>query len=82
MLCFINKHVNILTLFNYLFFALPGPLTHLSEDGRTTLVGIVSHGIGCKDPDFGRRPCGCPGKPGVYTRVSIYMDWIKSIIGR
>jgi len=32
------------------------------------LVGVVSTGIGCGNPDF----------PGIYTRVSSYVDWINS----
>ncbi|XP_055991527.1 kallikrein-13-like [Sorex fumeus] len=36
-----------------------------------TLHGIISWG------DF---PCGQPNRPGVYTRVSRYVPWIRSII--
>jgi len=34
---------------------------------RYTLLGLVS---------FGPRTCGVSNFPGVYTRVSAYMDWI------
>lgn len=34
---------------------------------RYTLVGLVS---------FGPRMCGVSSFPGVYTRVSSYIDWI------
>ncbi|GLG98019.1 Uncharacterized protein GBIM_04657 [Gryllus bimaculatus] len=43
-----------------------GPLM-LRRGGRWTQLGIVS---------FGNK-CGEPGYPGVYTRVSEYVDWIK-----
>ncbi|OAD57099.1 Proclotting enzyme, partial [Eufriesea mexicana] len=44
-----------------------GPLM-LRADGRWIQIGIVS---------FGNK-CGEPGYPGVYTRVTQYIDWIKT----
>lgn len=44
-----------------------GPLI-LKIEGRWTQIGIVS---------FGNK-CGEPGYPGVYTRVSEFIDWIKN----
>ncbi|XP_076239167.1 proclotting enzyme isoform X2 [Calliopsis andreniformis] len=44
-----------------------GPLM-LRADGKWVQIGIVS---------FGNK-CGEPGYPGVYTRVTEYIDWIKS----
>ncbi|CAG0918153.1 unnamed protein product [Notodromas monacha] len=43
-----------------------GPMV-VRKNGRLILIGIVSAGIGCAKPNL----------PGVYTRVSHYMDWIK-----
>jgi len=43
-----------------------GPLV-VREEGRWTLVGVVSYGVGCARP----------GYAGVYARVSHYLDWIR-----
>lgn len=39
-------------------------------DGRVALIGVVSTGIGCARPFL----------PGLYTRVSEYIPWIRSIV--
>ncbi|CAG9865503.1 unnamed protein product [Phyllotreta striolata] len=44
-----------------------GPLLVHSGD-KYEIVGIVSWGVGC----------GRPGYPGVYTRVSKYVNWLKT----
>merc|ERR1712227_1022056 len=46
-----------------------GPLV-VQEDGRWTVVGVVSYGIGCART----------GYSGVYARVTNYMNWIQSNI--
>merc|ERR1712064_254109 len=46
-----------------------GPLV-VQEDGRWTIVGVVSYGIGCART----------GYAGVYARVNNYLDWINQNI--
>lgn len=49
-----------------------GPLAcQVEEDGPYVLYGITSWGIGCGDPLH----------PGVYTRVTALMDWVKEHTG-
>jgi len=45
-----------------------GPLACKESDGRWTLHGVVSWGMG--------GGCLAPNKPSVYTRVSSYASWI------
>ncbi|CAF2489271.1 unnamed protein product [Rotaria sp. Silwood2] len=49
-----------------------GPLMYYSEkDKLWVLAGITSYGLGCALADYA----------GVYTRVSLYIKWIRSIVG-
>ncbi|KAH9396279.1 Transmembrane protease serine 11D [Tyrophagus putrescentiae] len=48
-----------------------GPLM-IEKNGVWTLVGTVSHGIKCAEPNM----------PGVYMKTFAYLDWIRGITGR
>ena len=47
-----------------------GPLMLPLSDGRWVLIGTVSHGIRCAEPNL----------PGVYMKTSAYKSWIDSHI--
>jgi len=47
-----------------------GPLFDCPYNGSCEQIGIVSWGIGCAKQQY----------PGVYTRVTEMMPWIKRII--
>lgn len=47
-----------------------GPLL-LPHQGRYYVVGIVSSGKDCATPNF----------PGIYTRVSSHLDWLRNELG-
>ena len=49
-----------------------GPMVVQTASNSWVQIGIVSWGEGCARP----------GNPGVYTRVSVFGDWIKSTVGR
>lgn len=76
-------HINENT-FNHLFLAKSngdsgGPLMKYNEKNDVSywyIVGIVSFGI--SDPQGGA--CGVVGRPGVYTKVSEYLEWINQNI--
>lgn len=47
-----------------------GPLMMQREDGRWVLIGTVSHGIRCAEPNL----------PGIYMKTAAFRPWIDSII--
>ena len=50
-----------------------GPLVcPLGQEGAKVLAGVTSWGQGC----------GRPGKPGVYTEIAYFRDWILDTIAQ
>ena len=49
-----------------------GPLVAYDAENSPVLVGVVSWGIGC----------AYEGYPGVYARVSAFVEWISQTIER
>ncbi|GBL87533.1 U21-ctenitoxin-Pn1a [Araneus ventricosus] len=49
-----------------------GPLLQTDKNGITTLIGIVSHGAGCGEKFY----------PGVYTKISMYQEWMTSMMNK
>ena len=50
-----------------------GPIFKKGPDGKFVQVGIVSFGVG---------KCGQAAVPGVYTRLSLYSDWLKDTVAK
>ncbi|KAJ8714709.1 hypothetical protein PYW07_002934 [Mythimna separata] len=46
------------------------PLPITTEGNMHYIVGVTSFGIGCALPNL----------PGIYSRVSMYLDWIESVV--
>ena len=47
-----------------------GPLITMEAGGYYSLIGVGSWGKGCADPLY----------PGVYSRITQYLSWIKENI--
>ena len=44
----------------------------MNENGKATLVGVVSFGFECAHPTY----------PGIYTKIATFYHWIKSKMKR
>lgn len=69
----IFSHLNQkLILINILLGDSGGPMIRVVKNGGAELVGITSWGIGC----------ALESKPGVYVKVSLFVDWINAIAAK
>ncbi|CAF0787824.1 unnamed protein product [Adineta steineri] len=48
-----------------------GPLMMFNSNQTWELIGVLSYGRGCGLPDY----------PGVYTRVTSYLEWVRATTG-
>ena len=64
-----NKYLISLTRFEYKFGFLGGPLVVQKSftDDTAVIYGVISHGYSCASKNV----------PGINTRVTRYVDWIK-----
>lgn len=69
--CFL---INQILQFLFSFFVLQGdsggPMVVKGNRGQYMLVGLISWGMGC----------ALPKQPGVYTRITKFVNWIDEII--
>ena len=63
-----NRYSSFLNIFQTIQGDSGGPLFFC--DAKCEQIGIVSFGIGCAEAKY----------PGVYTRVSKYINWIDKIV--
>ena len=52
-------------------YSFKGPLTY-NDAGQAILVGVVSRGYGCAKKNY----------PGIYTRVTEVLPWIKDELAK
>ena len=59
-----------------------GPLVVFDKGGCPYQLGVTSWGTDGLDRNGNRKICAAPNKHAVYTRVSHYANWIRSVVGK